>query len=64
MHGAIADIGTLAGRSSAACPFAVLEGPGVVDRDHVSVGEAGLADGGHPAILLIHILHTYQHDCG
>ena len=52
----IATLYTLAGRSSAACPFAVLEGPWVVDRDHVSIGETGLADGRHPAILLIHIL--------
>lgn len=28
----------------------------MVDRNHIAVCEAGLADGRHPTILLIHIL--------
>ena len=47
---------TLTGWRSTTRPPPILEGPGMVDRDHVAVREAGLADGRHPAVLLIHIL--------
>ena len=53
---------TLVSRCSAASPLAVLEGPGMVDRDHVAVGEASLADRRHPPVLLVHILSsTHRH---
>ena len=52
---------TLTGWCSATRPLAVLEGSGMIDWDHVAVCETSLADGRHPAILLIHILIGIPH---